>query len=155
MHRRWRWITYVKLLLAGWRPNRNVLSHLRLPPSFALFPEAKRVLAEYGNVRLGDRNEYYLFDPFLGEEGAKEILPFERILGRRLYPLGINEHQDVLYLVIDEKGIVYGIMLDECEPLASSFEVAVETFVRGYVGARERENDLRSVGLSRKVWKLE
>ena len=60
-------------------------------------------------------------DSSLGEEGADEILPFTTVLGKRLYPIGIMEHQDRIYVVVDEDGIVYTVVLDELQPFASLF----------------------------------
>ena len=118
-----------------------------------MFPEAQRVLTEFGNLRFGDRNDYVELDPSLGENGADEILPFQEELGTRLYPVGIMEHQDRVYLVVDEKGLVYTVLLDELEPFASSFDQAIEFLVRPAINRREWEDDLRSVGLVGKVWK--
>src|SRR5437867_2138353 len=105
--RTWRWTTWLKLLLAGWRPNRNVWDQLKLPRSFPVFPEAKRVLAEFGNLKFGTANDHVHLDPSSGEEIAEEIHLYEAALGRSLYPVGFMEHQDRIYLLVDENGIVY------------------------------------------------
>jgi hypothetical protein len=126
---------------------------LKLPRSFSLFPEAQRVLTEFGGLRFGDRNDYVDLNPALGEEGADEILPFEVVLETQLYPVGIMEHQDRIYIVIDEKGIVYTVCLDELKPFASSFDRAIECLAGSSVPRREREADLRSVGLFGKEWR--
>ena len=105
--RNWRWSTWLRLLLAGWRPGRNVLNRLTLPESLEVFPEAERILAEFGNLRFGDRNDQVRLDPSLGQEIVEQLKMYERELGRRLYPLGVWQHQDRIYLLVDENGVVY------------------------------------------------
>lgn len=151
----WRWTTWLRLLFAGWYPGRDVWNRLSLPASFTVFPEAQRVLREFGDLRFGSRNDYVDLNPAFGDEGADEILPFQDLLGKRLYPVGIMEHQDRVYLVVDEKGLVYTALLNELKPFASSLDRAIEYLVRETIPRRQWEEDLHSVGMLGKTWKLE
>lgn len=51
-HRSMRVRSRIRLMLAGWFPGRNVIESLELPGNFQLFPEAVRVLSEYGGLTL-------------------------------------------------------------------------------------------------------
>ncbi len=104
-----------------------------------MFPEARRVLSEYGNLKFGDRNEWVHLDPSVGDEVAEQIGRWEKEIARPLYPLGFTEHQDRIYLLIDEEGIVYTLCLDDAPgqhvdsdliQLAPSFEEALKYLVR-------------------------
>jgi SUKH-3 immunity protein len=163
--RTWGWITHLKLLFAGWRPKRNVWGRLTLPRSLSPFPEAERVLRQFGNLRFGARDVVVDFNPALGEEVADEIRMFESQLARRLYPVGIMEHQDRDYLLIDQGGIVYTLMvcpplqnragIAELVPLASSFEQAIETLLHRQPRRREVGEDMCAAGVTGKVWRVE
>jgi hypothetical protein len=146
--------TRLRLLLAGWRPNRDRWDRLNLPPSLTPFPEARRVLAEFGGLKFGNRNDGVVLDPSLGEEVAEEIKAFERKLRVRLYPVGVMDHQDRHYLLVDEHGIVY-TLIDQLEPLATSFHRALEYLIRQMADRRDVEADLRPAGLFGKVWRLD
>jgi hypothetical protein len=98
--------------------------------------------------------EYVRFDASLGEEIAAQIRQYEGKVGTRLYPIGAMEHQDRHYLLIDENGVVY-TLIDQLEPLASSFEQAIPYFLHGTASRREVENDLRPIGMLGKVWKVD
>jgi hypothetical protein len=63
------------------------------------------------------------------------------------------DHQDRHYLLVDERGIVY-TLIDELKPLASSFRRAVEYLIRQDASRREIEEDLQTVGLVGKAWRL-
>jgi hypothetical protein len=131
-----------------------VWERLKLPKSFPVFPEAKRILAEFGDLKFSDRTESVDLDPSVGEEVADEIRVFEKKLGRPLYPVGILEGGDALYLLIDDKGFVYALSGRLLEPFASSFERAIEYLVRPKTEG-ERMEDLQAAGVLGKVWKLD
>jgi hypothetical protein len=162
--RRWKWTTWVRLVLAGWRPNRDVWGTLRLPSSLAVFPSAQRVLAEFGGLKLGTRNDHMYIDPAFGEEVVDQVRAFEKKLQTRLYPVAIVEHQDREYVLIGENGLVY--LLSGCEgrlwdlvPEASTFDreidYYVQVFVRGYIRFRQRSlDDLRTHGLAGRQWRV-
>jgi hypothetical protein len=151
---KWRFTTKLALYAAGWRPTRNQWSQLKLPQSFAPFPAAQSVLSKFGGLRFGSRTESVVLEPALGEEVANEIKAFERLLGLRLFPVGVMEHQDRHYLLVDEQGVVY-TLIDELEPLASSFHRAIEYLVRGKADRREVDEDLAAAGIARKSWRLD
>jgi hypothetical protein len=117
-----------------------------------VFPEAQGILAEFGNLRFGYRSDFVDLNPFLAEEGAEEILPFQQQIGKRLYGIGIMEHQDRIYLAVDEEGLVYTVLLDELKPFASSFDRTVEHLVRPTISRSDWEDDLRSIGMLGSVW---
>jgi hypothetical protein len=151
---KWRWTTKLKLFLAGWRPRRNRLRQLRLPISMELFPAAERVLAEFGGLTFGSRTEHIALDPAWGEAFADEIKAYASLIGARLYPIGVMEHQDRHYILIDERGVVY-TLIDQLEPLASSFHRAIEFLVRGTTDRKEIEEDLRSAGIEATIRRLD
>ena len=164
MTRRRRWTTWLTLLVAGWRPCRNIWCQLDLPSGLEVFPEAKRILTEYGGLKFQRSSEVVHLDPSTAEPIVGQIRRYEEASGRRLYPLGFYEHQDQLYLLIDDQGVVYTLtLLDDApeplassalEPLASSFERALESLLGGSRLQREAHEDLRSIGLQGKVWEL-
>ena len=100
------WMTKIALLFSGWRPNRNVWGRLKLPPSFEVFPVAKEILTRYGGLKFGPSTDYARLDPSLAEEVVNEIKEYEKKIGGRLYPLGIREHHDREYLLVDETGVI-------------------------------------------------
>jgi uncharacterized protein (TIGR03067 family) len=152
----WPWSTRLRLLLVGWRPNRNVWNDLALPKSFTVFPEAQRVLAQFGNLYFGDENDHIRLEPAVGDEITDCIKVLEEKLGKRLYSVGVWEHQDPMYLLVDEDGVVYFLEVDTLLwPLASSFDRAVVYFARRIWNRHEIDDDLRTVGLLGKTWQLE
>jgi hypothetical protein len=52
-----------------------------------VFPEAKRILSQYGDLKFGDKNEWMRFDPSVGNEIREQIGWGETQIGRSLYPL--------------------------------------------------------------------
>jgi hypothetical protein len=161
--RKWRLGTRLKLFFAGWRPRRDARGQVRLPRSFTPFGAAERVLAEFGNLRLGHTNDSVTIDPSVGEEIVEEIKRYEQVLGHRLYPIGVWTHQDRIYLVLDEIGRVYTLSFctqhkrrfdHELRPLASSFDRAIEYLVNGSWSPREAEEDLGPLGMRGQSWRL-
>jgi hypothetical protein len=147
--------TTARLLLAGWRPGRDVLGRLPLPESFELFSEAERVLRQFAGLEFGNRNDYARLDPAAGDEVVGPIRECERKVGRRMYPVGFTEHQDRAYYLVDETGVVYLMFPgDELQPLASSFERALDSITRRSIRRRDRDEDLRPLGLVGKSWEL-
>jgi hypothetical protein len=135
-----------------------------LPRSLSIFPEAERILSEFGNLRFGNKNDEVVLDPSTGEDILEETRTYEAKLGRRLYPLGVWKHQDRIYLLIDEQGFVYELNFAvrrerrfhyELRPLASSFDRAVDYMVRRWRTRREKREDLGPVDMLDKVWRLE
>ena len=74
--KRWSWSTRLRLVLAGWRPNRDVWERLTLPAGLAPFAAARAVLREFGGLRLGSDNEHMWLDPALGEKVADQVREF-------------------------------------------------------------------------------
>ena len=149
----------VRLIAAGWHPKRNVWNRLTLPKLFEVHDEARRVLVEYGALKFGDRNDSVTLDPSRGDEIAHAAKELQNNVKAHLYPLGVMEHQDSHYLLIDEQGVLYtlieapgeNIIVFELEPFASTFEKALSFFLRPV----SNESDLKSIGLFGKVWRVE
>ena len=149
--RNWRWSTWVRLFLAGWRPNRDVWDELTLPNSFVVFPAARLTLSRYGNLTFRHPSETVTLDPSAGEEAAEEIAAFEKELGFSLYPIGLLDGGDTIYLLIDERGVVYS-MSDELQAFALTADRAVEYLVRHDGGF---DDELDSIGMLGKTWRLD
>src|SRR6516164_3222572 len=123
--------TKMRLYLAGWRPRRDVWERLRLPASLAVFPEAKRILSSFGGLRFGNRNEHVVFDPSDAVADDTELVwRCEKAVGRRLYPIGYQEHQDREPILVDEGGAVYMNFGDRLYVVAGTFEKVVKTLAR-------------------------
>jgi hypothetical protein len=146
MNQRLRWTTIPRLVFAGWRPNRNVWARLKLPASFEVFPEARRILSRFGGLKFGDRNELARLDPSSGDEVSDQIRACEKLLGRRLYPLGYREHQDREYVLVDEAGTVYLLAGDTLHLLAASFEIAIDDLARCVIRRRAADDVVGQLG---------
>jgi hypothetical protein len=85
--------------------------------------EAKRILAEYGELRLGPSNDFTVLDPSVEDEIMEQLTWCERALARSIYPLGYSEHQDRAYLLVDEAGVVYDLVLDDAPGVGVSAEL--------------------------------
>lgn len=150
-----RWSARLQLLLAGWRPHRDVWDRLRRPDGLPAHAEAKRILSRYGQLRIGPSNDFTVLDPSVGDEIREPLRWCERVLGRSVYPLGYSEHQDRNYLLVDEAGVIYDLSLDsadpaipaELRPLASSFEKLLPSLVTGSFNVKELREDLDAIGL--------
>ena len=149
-----RCITLLGLVFVGWYPRRDVWGRLRLPPSFELLPEAKRILAEFGGLKFGQRTNFTWFDPSAGEEVVGEIRQFEVLCGHRLYPLGFREHQDREYLLVDESGVIY-LLSDGLQPFASSFNRALQLLFWKVQRRVQIDRDLQSTGMAGKNWYID
>ncbi len=143
--------TKVRLWWAGWRPRRDVWGQLKLPISPPMFPEAKRVLSRYGGLRFGNSDEHLALEPVRAMEDDEGLLArCELALGRRLYPLGYQVHQDPEVIFIDERGALFKTSGDELYSVAETFEEALWCIVRpGQAGLNWRPG---SNGLGSKPW---
>lgn len=141
-----------RLLLAGWHSQRDVWDRLRLPASSAVFPEAKRILSRFGLLRFGNRNEHVALDPAAAIEHDPDLIRrCEAAVGRPLYPLGYQEHQDREAVLVDEDGAIYMNFGDDLHLLAMSFEASLGCLSRpGKV--RDFHAALRSAGVPPKQW---
>lgn len=159
-----RLIIWLRLVLAGWYPRRDVWERLHLPCSFPVFSEARRILSEFGNLKFGATSEWVRLDPFVGEEIKNQIAWSEKATGRSMYPLGFMQHQDVEYLIADENGYIYHLTLDggpepdvtaNLDLLASSFEKVLKWLVlRTWASRLELIQILRADGLKPLSWNL-
>jgi hypothetical protein len=111
----------------------------------------EEALAEFGNLKFRDSSELVSLDPSEGERIAEEISRYEGKVGRSLYPIGILDGGDTLYLLIDETGVVYTLG-NELRPLALTIHRAIEYLVSHRAG---EDPALKQVGLHHKVWTLE
>ena len=143
-----------KLLQAGWGPGRSVLAELTLPRDRVLFDAAARVLGEFGGLKFVEQHGSADLDPHLADEVATEVTQFEHVTGKRFYPLGKIDGGDVLYLLVDEIGVIWTLS-GALEPLASSFEQALRYLVKvcAYKPSEFRA-DLESIGMYGTSWRL-
>lgn len=156
----WRWRTCIRLWLRGWRAGRHVLNKLNLPESFALFPAAEHVLDEFGDLYLGDESDHLHVIPQAGMEVVHQIKGMEESLGDALYPLGILEHQDREYVLINPAGHVFllqGCVDDETAnlvPAGFRFEHLIEWFLGARSFEKTRVAHLEAAGLNGRSWTL-
>ncbi|WP_165250808.1 SUKH-3 domain-containing protein [Paludisphaera soli] len=160
------WLLRLRLLRAGWRPRREVWGELRLPTGLEVFPEARRILAQYGGLRFSTVPfEVVILDPCRDQDEVSRIRDASRLLNKRLYRVGYQEVQDRLYLLLDETGWIYtlegGVGPDEhgnwvveaaVRIQASSFERALPYLTRGEVDVAQGEADLRAAGITSQAW---
>lgn len=123
-----------------------------MPAQIVAFPEAERGLSEYGNLEFKEPSQHVRIDPSVGEEIIEEIRKYEEQIGTSLYPIGILEGGDTLFLLIDTRGVVYA-MSDELEPFASSLDRAIEYLARPGTRSREWRTDLGAIGMVGKKWR--
>lgn len=129
-------VTVEALQQAGWRPGRDVLPTVQLPYGFRLFPAAARVLAEFGNLRMGRHGpglemarRTVRIDPMLALGENEEFAQVETVIGCALYPLGeINEGQ--AFLAIDEQGRTF-IVGDLLLYVDENFDDALDRLLTG------------------------
>lgn len=158
--RKWRWKTRYHLWRAGWRPGRNIWGEIQLPPSFPEMERAKDCLAEFGGLKVGTPTDYMLIEPMLAEAVSDLILKFQAQVDSVLYPLGIQQHQDREYVLMDSDGLVFVMNTfdDNCKaelnPVGSSFDKFLEHFVIGASCQKEIIADLRSAELQSKSWQI-
>lgn len=121
---------------AGWFPGRDVSRDLKLPRGFKPFPAALKVLAEFGNLRIGRdgpgiefRRKPVILDPMLVAGEDDRYAEFSRLLGVGLYPLGETADGHA-FLAIDELGRVFFIFGDMFF-VGDSFESALENLLLG------------------------
>jgi hypothetical protein len=147
--------TTLRLHWAGWRRGRHIWDRLALPPSFDVFPAAQRVLTEFGGLIFKSASGYAKLDPMVGEEIAAEIQKYAAKLSRRLYPIGIVEGGDTIYILIDERGVIY-MLAGWLEPLASSFDRAIQYLAEVCaVNEAEKLQDLKTSGLLGLAWRID
>lgn len=164
----WSWRTSLRLVLHGWRPGRNVWSRIKYPASLTPFPEAVRVLSQFGMLRFGyTRGDLIVrLDPQRCDGFTEQILAFQSHLGRLVFPLGDMVIQDVWRLLIDESGIIYAISefpenraltiwIFEFEVFAPSFEWAILKMIapQGATSLRS-QSVLKEIGLLGRVYLL-
>lgn len=137
MKRQWHLKTWLKMLLAGWRPDRDALESLALPEGFDLFPEASRVLSQYGGITFSNDHLLIKFDPSLIKDCYGSILSASGQIGLPCYPIGFADGGDYLCIMIDKIGRVYTLNYDP-EPFALNFEQAVDFLLRESIGKEEK-----------------
>src|SRR5690349_205911 len=120
INRRRRGYQRKKLTDVGWFPGRDVFHELTLPAGLEVFPAAKRVLSEFGNLEWGTPDSSVCLDPSVADKVVDAIHDYEKQLGSHLYPLGCD---DCVFFLIDGQGHIYA-MDNTLDPLASSFEHA-------------------------------
>jgi hypothetical protein len=142
-----------RLLLAGWTPHRDVWDRLELPATPTPFPEAKRILSRFGRLRFGNTNEQLVLEPLTATEHDPDLLRrCEDAVGRRLYPLGYQEHQDREPIFVDEDGAIYLNFGDDLHLLGKSFESSLRYLAHPGGTARDFRAVLRTAGIKPNKW---
>ena len=121
---------------AGWLPGRNVFSTLRLPERFRLTPVATRVLAEFGNLRIGRQDRglevaqrVVEINPMLAFGENEYFAEAEAVLHCALCPVGdINGGQAFLALDDQERTFIVGDLLLY---LGAPFDEALDRLLTG------------------------
>jgi hypothetical protein len=126
---------------------------LTLPTCLDVFAAAQQVLSEFGNLHFVTDDSHIILDPSLAEEVCETLKALQTEIGSRLYPLGIIDGGEYMYLIIDENGYIY-FLTDILEPYASTFGRAIEFLVGPRIVRKEMEQDLRNAGLFGKVWRV-
>lgn len=130
--------TYRDLIQAGWFDGRDVLDQVCLLEGVALFPAAKNVLREFGNLHIGAvrpgkecSTSDIRIDPLVGKGYEEDFAEYGAELGVKLYPLGEALHGNFVIL-LDEQGRVFvWIMFDILSSCAKSFDQALEVMLQG------------------------
>lgn len=158
----------IRLLLAGWRPNRDVWHTMVLPDWVAPNTTAKKILSEFGNLKFGSQNDgglHVKLNPLCAEVFKEQVICFARALRTTLYPIGSMEIQDEEIILVNEAGNLFCLIENprspECiqynlEALAASFEDALPylLFSRIGVGRQRMRDGLRAIELYDKAWIL-
>lgn len=165
-------IVRLRLYWAGWRPGRDVWAKLNLPEGLPVFAEARRILGELGDLQFGDPHwEMVRFEPYPPPEVLPHITQFAAQIGRQVYPIGYNEHQDRVFLLIDDEGTVYTLEpsydpdvprgqvsrleSSRIEVLSHSFERALWDLSQGRIGYLARRREFRNSGGRPPEWLIE
>ena len=163
--RAWRIGIWLRLLLAGWRPGRNVWKKVTIPNGASIFPEAQRVLSEFGKLKFGNKHDdnVVIIGPLVKANLLDSIKHLQGMLKTQLYPIAIWGSVDETYILIDEKGIVYKLHFCPTSsstsywltPFASSFEQSLTYLLPCTEPQEEIKADLRSAGIDFKEWEYE
>ena len=125
-----------ELKKCGWYPGRNVSQSINLPPEFELFPDAQRILGEFCYLKCGEKGpgeecakSTIELDPMLAYGEYDRFEKFEKILNRKLYPLGEAENR-YYFLAVDDTGRIF-LVMDDLLFVDISFDKALNRFFRG------------------------
>lgn len=141
-----------RLRRAGWRPGRDVWGRLTLPRGIEAFDAVRKVLSEFGGLTFRIKSGSTTLDPAVDDKIEGEIRQYAAVLGRPLYPLGITDGGDTIFILIDPEGVVYALG-GTLEPLASTFDQAIKYLSRVFtVNQSEQRRDLAAIGLLGKSW---
>jgi SUKH-3 immunity protein len=128
---------------AGWSPNRRITGPLQdwettleASDGFRLFPAARKVLSEFGGLKIeqwnpGRTKVHSVIDlrPTLAEGESDRFQAYSDILGVELYPLGeVDGGHGFLAIATDEK--TYTLM-DEIWFEGATFDDALNKLVQG------------------------
>lgn len=131
------------LRAAGWYPGRDISSlvadwfaHLCDSSMFAAFPEARRVLSEFGDITVTSLFagvDYapgkIVLDPVLALGEQDRFESFEDDAGSRLFPLG-EIYGGHAFLAIGESGRLF-MVGDDLTLLGDSFEEGISNLIEG------------------------
>ena len=126
-----------KILRAGgWREGRDVpLSSLSLSCEYQIFPEAEKILREFGGLSFGVAGrgidtwtQKITVDPRSGDLGYSNISSFKDV-----YPIGSRDRGNV-FIYVDRDGMIYEYSIqasDDLECIKFTFYEAIEKMLLG------------------------
>jgi hypothetical protein len=102
--------------------------------------------------RFGTDNEHVLLDPIAAiEHNGSALQRCQAAVGKALYPVGYQEHQDREPIFVDESGSTYINFGDDLYLLAASFEGALAYLT---LSGSTRAADRTLNGANLKQWSL-
>ncbi|NJM52296.1 MAG: hypothetical protein HC846_02215 [Blastocatellia bacterium] len=108
----------------------------KFDPDFEMFSEARKVLLEFGGIKVNRRDsgidfarEPFEIDLLLGIGESDRFSVFEAEIGEKLYPLGEGGGNHY-FLAIGESGKVYGLM-GYIFLIGNTFDDALENLILG------------------------
>jgi hypothetical protein len=136
---------------AGWFPKRDISAQvsawaesLRQSDRMEIFPEAERILQEFGGLTIGAQGPgvtcakgAVLFDPLTAQGEGERLSLYEGSAHTRLYPLGEERGQSWWWFAVGEDRRVYSF--GDCDfmiIMGDFFEEALHNLIYGIAGTR-------------------
>jgi hypothetical protein len=136
---------------AGWFPRREISAQvsawaesLRQSDSLEIFPEAERILREFGGLTIGAQGPgvtcakgLALFDPLSAQGEGERLSVYAEAASTKLYPLGEELGQSGWWFVVGEDRRVYSF--GDCDfmiVVGDFFEEALRNLIYGIAGIR-------------------
>ncbi|MCB9853966.1 MAG: SUKH-3 domain-containing protein [Phycisphaerales bacterium] len=140
----WETVIREQLVPAGWTPSRDVWDSIEKPDGLQPFSEARRILGSYGDLEFWtrERDRQVVLRPSVAAEYVDQIRFLASQVGHALYPIGSHTIQDEVYLLVDDRGVVFELDVwesggnepaeasFELYPYAGTFEIAMDALMR-------------------------